>query len=173
MIKSLLCRLGSGAALRSPSPLWKIFEGNVSAAASATWKQFSLGLAQPSRLLHYSRANKYKDLMQTMSENSSRKAAAGLFSVTTVSVRRDEWIMFNAEPDKAGAFNKTIHPAAEWAADYFSMRVHFCVCARAPVRGFYVAWRRAFMFKEEEKLSDMPLKVRKLKSHPKAQRVLL
>lgn len=29
------------------------------------------------------------------------------------------------------------------------------------------------MFKEEEKLSDMPLKVRKLKSHPKAQRVLL
>lgn len=57
MIKSLLWVFGSGAA--PPLSFWKIFEGNVSAAASATWKQFSLGLVQPSRLLHYSRANKY------------------------------------------------------------------------------------------------------------------
>lgn len=131
--------LWRGPLLSSPS-FWKIFEGNVSDAASATWKQFRLVPVQPSRLLHYSRANKYEGLMQTMSENSSRKAAAGLFSVTTVSLCRDEWITFDAELDKARAFNKTIHPAAERLIIF--QCVYIFVCAHVRLCAVFM-WREA------------------------------
>lgn len=73
--------------------------------------------------------------MQSMSENSSRKAAAGLFSVTTVSLCRNEW-MFDAELDKAQTFNKTIHPAAErliifqYVYTFVRAHVRLCACAR-------------------------------------------